>query len=323
MTESGVIPHGENPSLHLSVSTENEGERLDAFLASHIEGWSRARLQRLIEDADVLVNGRSVKPSYKLHLNDEIEVELTPPPSTSFAPENIPLEIVYEDDELIVVNKPAGIVVHPAASVMSGTLANALAFHFQQLSTSGGVVRPGIVHRLDKGTSGLMVVAKTESAHENLADQFRDREIFKSYVALVHGQVEKKTGQIDQPIARDRGNRTRMAVVRGGRPSVSIYRVRKRFERFTLLNVELKTGRTHQIRVHLAWLKHPVVGDEAYGSGRDKTIPDHRLRSEIANLGRQFLHAEQLGFRHPKTNEEMRFTSPLPTELQAVLNEIK
>jgi 23S rRNA pseudouridine1911/1915/1917 synthase len=142
-------------------------------------------------------------------------------------------------------------------------------------------------------------------------------------MALVHGQVEKRTGQIDQPIARDRGNRTRMAVVRGGRPSLSIYRVRKRFERFTLLNVELKTGRTHQIRVHLAWLKHPVVGDEAYGGGRDKTIPDHKVRSEIANLGRQFLHAEQLGFRHPQTKEEMRFTAPLPSELQAVLNEIK
>jgi 23S rRNA pseudouridine1911/1915/1917 synthase len=309
--------------LHLSVSADNEGERLDAFLASHIEGWSRARLQRLIEEADVLVNGRVIKSSYKLRLNDEIEVELTPPPSTSFAPENIPLDVIYEDDELIVVNKPAGIVVHPAAGVMSGTLANALAFHFQQLSNSGGAVRPGIVHRLDKGTSGLMVVAKTESAHEDLADQFRDREIFKSYMALVHGQVEKRTGKIDQPIARDRGNRTRMAVVRGGRPSLSIYRVRKRFERFTLLNVELKTGRTHQIRVHLAWLKHPVVGDEAYGSGRDKTIPDHKLRSEIASLGRQFLHAEQLGFRHPRTKEEMRFTAPLPSELEAVLNEIK
>jgi len=321
--EPSAIPQSENPSLHLSVSADNEGERLDAFLASHIEGWSRARLQRLIEEADVLVNGHAVKSSYKLHLNDEIEVELTPPPSTSFAPENIPLDVVYEDDELIVVNKPAGIVVHPAAGVMSGTLANALAFHFQQLSKSGGAVRPGIVHRLDKGTSGLMVVAKTESAHENLADQFRDREIFKSYMALVHGQVEKRTGQIDQPIARDRGNRTRMAVVRGGRPSLSIYRVRKRFERFTLLNVELKTGRTHQIRVHLAWLKHPVVGDEAYGGGRDKTIPDHKLRSEIANLGRQFLHAEQLGFRHPRTKEEMRFTAPLPADLQAVLNEIK
>jgi len=323
VTEPGPIPQSENPSLHLSVSADNEGERLDAFLASHVEGWSRARLQRLIEEADVLVNGRTVKSSYKLHLNDEIEVELAPPPSTSFEPENIPLDVIYEDDELIVVNKPAGIVVHPAAGVMSGTLANALAFHFQQLSNSGGAVRPGIVHRLDKGTSGLMVVAKTESAHEDLADQFRDREIFKSYMALVHGQVEKRTGQIDQPIARDRGNRTRMAVVRGGRPSLSIYRVRKRFERFTLLNVELKTGRTHQIRVHLAWLKHPVVGDEAYGGGRDKTIPDHKLRSEIANLGRQFLHAEQLGFRHPRTKEEMRFTAPLPPALRAVLNEIK
>jgi 23S rRNA pseudouridine1911/1915/1917 synthase len=323
VTASGVIPQSENPSLHLSVSADNEGERLDAFLASHIEGWSRARLQRLIEEADVLVNGRTVKSSYKLRLNDEIEVELTPPPSTSFAPENIPLDVVHEDDELIVVNKPAGIVVHPAAGVTSGTLANALAFHFQQLSTSAGIVRPGIVHRLDKGTSGLMVVAKTESAHEDLADQFRDREVFKSYVALVHGQVEKRTGQIDQPIARDRGNRTRMAVVRGGRPALSIYRVRKRFERFTLLNVELKTGRTHQIRVHLAWLKHPVVGDEAYGSGRDKTVPDHKLRSEIANLGRQFLHAEQLGFRHPRTKEDLRFTAPLPSELQAVLDGIK
>lgn len=323
MTEPSAIPQSENPSLHLSVSAGNEGERLDAFLAAHIEGWSRARLQRLIDEADVLVNGRAVKSSYKLHLNDEIEVELTPPPSASFAPENIPLDIIHEDDELIVVNKPAGIVVHPAAGVMSGTLANALAFHFQQLSKSGGAARPGIVHRLDKGTSGLMVVAKTESAHENLADQFRDREIFKSYMALVHGQVEKRTGQIDQPIARDRGNRTRMAVVRGGRPSLSIYRVRKRFERFTLLNVELKTGRTHQIRVHLAWLKHPVVGDEAYGGGRDKTIPDHKLRSEIANLKRQFLHAEQLGFRHPRTKEEMRLTAPLPSDLQAVLNEIK
>jgi 23S rRNA pseudouridine1911/1915/1917 synthase len=323
VTASGVIPQSENPSLHLSVSADNEGERLDAFLASHIEGWSRARLQRLIEEADVLVNGHAVKSSYKLRLSDEIEVELTPPPSTSFAPEDIPLDVVYEDDELIVVNKPAGIVVHPAAGATSGTLANALAFHFQRLSTSGGLVRPGIVHRLDKGTSGLMVVAKTESAHEDLADQFRDREVFKSYVALVHGQVEKRTGLIDQPIARDRGNRTRMAVVRGGRPAISLYRVRKRFERFTLLNVELKTGRTHQIRVHLAWLKHPVVGDEAYGSGRDKTVPDHKLRSEIANLGHQFLHAEQLGFRHSRTKEDLRFTSPLPSELQAVLDGIK
>jgi len=320
VTVSDVIPASENPSLHLSVSSDNEGERLDAFLAAQIQGWSRARLQRLIEEADVLVNGRAVKSSYRISAGDEIEIELTPPPSTLFVPEDIPLDVVYEDGDLIVVNKRAGMVVHPAAGAASGTLANALAFHFQKLSRLGGGARPGIVHRLDKGTSGLLVVAKTESAHENLADQFRAREVFKSYIALVHGQVEKKTDQIDQPIARDRANRTRMAVVRGGRPAISIYRVRKRFERFTLLNVELKTGRTHQIRVHMGWIKHPVVGDETYGAGRDKTIPDHKLRAEIAKVGRQFLHAEQLGFRHPQSGEALHFTAPLPVELQALLD---
>src|SRR5437762_3590992 len=173
----------------------------------------------------------------------------------------------------------------------------ALAFHFEQLSTSAGTARPGIVHRLDKGTSGLLVVAKTESAHERLADQFRDREVFKSCIALVHGQVEHRKGEIDQPIARDPRNRTRMAVVRGGRPAMSLYRIRESFNRFTRLDVELKTGRTHQIRVHLVWLKHPVVGDEVYGGGRDKTVSDPKIRGAIAKLNRQFLHAEQLGFR--------------------------
>ena len=293
------------------------------FLAAHIEGWSRARLHRLIEAADVLVNGSVSKPSHKLRPNDHIEIDLTPTPSTSFAPEDIPVEVVYEDDDLIVVNKPAGMVVHPAAGIDSGTLANALAFHFQRLSSTGGAARPGIVHRLDKGTSGLLVVAKTEAAHEHLADQFRDREVFKSYVALVHGQVEKEGGEIDQPIARDPRNRTRMAVVRGGRPSLSIYKIRRRFERFTLLDVELRTGRTHQIRVHLAWLKHPVVGDEVYGAGRDKTVINPVIRSRIAKLGRQFLHAEQLGFRHPRTNEKMRFTSQLPRDMQALIDGIE
>jgi 23S rRNA pseudouridine1911/1915/1917 synthase len=200
-----------------------------------------------------------------------------------------------------------------------GTLANALAYHFQQLSQRGGQIRPGIVHRLDKDTSGLIVVAKTETAHENLADQFRAREVFKSYVALVHGRVEPDTGRIEQPIARDPRHRTRMAVVRGGRPALSLYRVRQRYERFTLLDVEIKTGRTHQIRVHLAWLKHPVVGDEVYGAGRDKTVPDVSVRAGINKLGRQFLHAEQLGFRHPRTNEQLRFTAPLPLALAEFL----
>jgi len=311
------------PPLTFSVTAEDTGQRLDVFLAAHVEGWSRARLHRLIEAADVLVNGSVAKPSHKLRPNDHIEIELTPTPSTSFAPEDIPVEVVYEDDDLIVVNKPAGMVVHPAAGVDSGTLANALAFHFQQLSTTGGAARPGIVHRLDKGTSGLLVVAKTESAHEQLADQFRDREVFKSYVALVHGQVEKEGGEVDQPIARDPRNRTRMAVVRGGRPSHSIYRVRRRLERFTLLDVELKTGRTHQIRVHLAWLKHPVVGDEVYGAGRDKTVINPVIRSRITKLGRQFLHAEQLGFRHPRTAEQLRFTAPIAIELQSLLDQLE
>ena len=219
----------------------------------------------------------------------------------------------------MVVNKPAGLVVHPAPGTPSGTLANALAYHFQQLPNGGAGVRPGIVHRLDRDTSGLLVVAKTEGALENLSDQFRDRKVFKSYVALVHGRVLANSGKIDQPLARDPSNRTRMAVVRGGRSASTLYRVRRSFDRFTLLDVELKTGRTHQIRVHLAWLKHPVVGDETYGGGRDNTIQDPRLRAQIRNLNRHFLHAEKLAFTHPKTNEVVKFESPLPAELSEIL----
>ena len=310
-------------SLTFSVTEKDAGERLDAFLAHRIEGWSRARLQRLIEDADVLVNGRIAKPSYRLRPDDTVEAELTASPSCEFRAENIPIDIVYEDDDLVVVNKPAGMVVHPAAGVESGTLANALAFHFAKLSTVGGTARPGMVHRLDKGTSGLLVVAKTEQAHEYLADQFRAREVFKSYIALVHGQVERESGRIDQPIARDPHNRTRMAVARSGRPALSIYQVRQYLERFTLMDVELKTGRTHQIRVHLAWLKHPVVGDEVYGSGRDKTVSDPIVRSKIAQLNRQFLHAEKLRFRHPHTNKEISFSADLPAELSVLLDLVR
>jgi 23S rRNA pseudouridine1911/1915/1917 synthase len=301
------------------IGPEHAGVRLDAYLASHIEGWSRARLQRLIESEDVLVNGRAVKPSYKLREQDEVEVELTTPATDRFEPENIPIEIVFEDETLVVVNKPAGLVVHPAAGTPSGTLANALAYHFQQLPGGGTSVRPGIVHRLDRDTSGLLVVAKTEAALENLSDQFRDRTVFKSYVALVHGRVVPDSGRIDQPLARDPSNRTRMAVVRGGRQALTLYRVRRSFQRFTLLDVELKTGRTHQIRVHLAWLKHPVVGDETYGAGRDNTIQDARLRARIRSLNRHFLHAEKLAFRHPKSREMVKFESPLPAELSEVL----
>lgn len=321
--DEGAVPpepfEQESESLTLTAAETDAGQRLDAFLAAHIESWSRARLQRLIEDGEALVNGRTVKPSYKLRALDSIEIELAAPATAEFAPENIPLEIVYEDEDLLVVNKPAGLVVHPAAGVPSGTLANALAYHFQRLSQRAGRARPGIVHRLDKDTSGLILIAKNETAHERLTDQFRAREVFKSYIALVHGRVASDAGRIEEPLGRDPRNRTRMTIVRGGRPALSLYRVRRRYDRFTLLDVEIKTGRTHQIRVHLQWLKHPVVGDPVYGDGRDNSVKEARLRAKIMALGRQFLHAEQLGFRHPRTGETMRFTAELPGELADLL----
>jgi 23S rRNA pseudouridine1911/1915/1917 synthase len=307
--------------LSFKIGPDQVGVRLDTYLASQIEGWSRARLQRLIENEDVLVNGKIAKPSYKLRDGDEIEVELVATPTDVFTPENIPLDIVYEDETLVVVNKPAGLVVHPAAGTPSGTLANALAYHFQKLPGTG--VRPGIVHRLDRDTSGLLVVAKTDAALENLSDQFRDRSVYKSYVALVHGRVQSNSGKIDQPLARDPSNRTRMAVVRAGRNALTLYRVRRAFDRFTLLDVELKTGRTHQIRVHLAWLKHPVVSDETYGGGRDNTIQDPRLRARIRALHRHFLHAEKLGFKHPATGEFVKFESSLPDQLSELLTALE
>jgi 23S rRNA pseudouridine1911/1915/1917 synthase len=315
-------PSPDNNTQIFKVSESESGTRLDAYLAAQIDDWSRVRLQRLIDAGEVLVNGNLVKPSYRVSAKDKVEVELTPAPTSNFSPENIPLEIVFEDDSVIVINKPAGLVVHPAAGVHSGTLANALAYHFQQLSNAGSI-RPGIVHRLDKDTSGLLVVAKTESAHENLSDQFRAREVFKNYVALVHGVVKEASGRIEQPIARDPRNRTRMAVVPGGREALSLYRIRRSYNAFTLLDVELKTGRTHQIRVHLSWLKHPVIGDELYGGGRDNNVQDVQLRAQIRKLKRQFLHAEQLGFRHPHTGEQLSFVAPLPEELGQLLENLE
>ena len=309
----------DSETLTFTVDDTNVNSRLDTYLASQIQNWSRARLQRLIENEDVVVNGRSAKASYKLRKGDEVEVELVASPAEIFEPQNIPLDIVHEDESLIVVNKPAGLVVHPAAGIHSGTLANALAFHFQNLPASAGSIRPGIVHRLDRDTSGLLVVAKTEAALENLSDQFRDRTVFKSYIALVHGRVDNSSGRIDQPLARDPANRTRMAVVQSGRSALTLYKVRKHYHRFTLLDVELKTGRTHQIRVHLTWLHHPVVGDETYGGGRDNNIQDARLRSMVRKLGRHFLHAERLAITHPTTGERLQFEAPLPNDLSDLL----
>lgn len=337
-TEATAPPPDVEP-LSFEVATEDEGTRLDAYLAARVEGISRTALKRMIKDGDVLVSGRARKGSYRLRAGEEIEAELTAPPALNLVPEDIPLDVVYEDDDLIVVNKPAGLVVHPAAGVHTGTLANALAYRFRNADFGTRIdeaqagltsnpqsaipnpqsVRPGIVHRLDRNTSGLVVVAKTPAAHEHLADQFRERTVFKSYVALVHGRLAEDRGRVEEPLARDPRHRTRMAVVRGGRIALSLWRVRQRFVRFTLLDVEIKTGRTHQIRVHLAWLKHPVVGDEVYNDGRDQTVADVRVRARIRALGRQFLHAERLGFKHPRTGEFLKFNAPLPRELGELL----
>jgi 23S rRNA pseudouridine1911/1915/1917 synthase len=322
-----------------TVSSDFINTRLDVFLASQIQDWSRSRLQHLIVEGSVRVNRRRSKPSYQLRDGDEIEVRLALPLIENFTPEDIPLNIIYEDDAIIVINKPAGLVVHPAPGTPSGTLANAVGFHIEKgekeekeradyeshphSSISYSSLRPGIVHRLDKGTSGLIVVAKTESVREKLAKQFHDREVFKSYVALVHGVVQQETGRIEEPIARDMRNRKRMGVVQGGRNALSLYRVRKRFEKFTLLDIEIKTGRTHQIRVHLAHINHPIVGDETYNDGRDKTIVDVEIRTAIAKLNRVFLHAEQLGFYHPTTNEWIKFKAEMPDELSQLLNEMQ
>ena len=313
----------ETETLAFEVSEEEAGTRLDALLAARVEGVSRTALKRLIDEGEVLVAGRAAKPSHKVRAGDRVEVELVAPPPLDLAPADIPLDIVHEDEEIVVVNKPAGMVVHPAAGVRGGTLANALAFHFQRLSRHAGALRPGIVHRLDRDTSGLIVVAKSAFAHEHLAEQFRARTVFKSYVALVHGRLKEEAGRVEQPLARDPRHRTRMAVVRGGREAVTAWRARRTYDRFTLLDVKIKTGRTHQIRVHLAWLKHPVVGDETYGMGRDRNLADARLRAALSALGRQFLHAEQLAFAHPRTGERLRFAAPLPAELRTFLDALE
>ena len=323
----------ESSSFILHPSSEQAGKRLDAFLTEHIDGWSRSRLQRLIEDGDVLVNGREAKASYKVREGDELDVDLTEAPTARFEPENIPLDIVFEDALLAVINKPAGMIIHPGAGVTSGTLANAIAWHFghdsahqESPAVAGGSAQPrdrvGIVHRLDKDTSGLIVVAKDEQTHEALAEQFRNREVFKSYVTLVHGSPRDNSGTIDRPIARDQFHRTKMTVSATGRHALSLWKVRERFEKFALVDVEIKTGRTHQIRVHLASINHPIVGDATYNEGRDNTIADQEIKKAVEKLGRFFLHAERLAFTHPETGERLEFNSPLPPELKEFLGKL-
>ncbi|HEY8485046.1 MAG TPA: RluA family pseudouridine synthase [Longimicrobiales bacterium] len=294
--------------------------RLDAYLARRLPELSRSRVAQLLESGRVRVNGRVPRKSERPTPGMVIEVELPPAEAPGVRAEPIPLEIVYEDGDLVVVNKPAGLVVHPAPGHATGTLVNALLYHIRDLSGIGGVLRPGILHRLDKDTSGLLVVAKNDEAHRRLAAALKRREVKRVYLAAAWGHLPQDELTVEAPIGRSPTHRQRMAVVAGGRPAVTHLRRLERWVAADLVRAELETGRTHQIRVHLAHIGHPVVGDSTYGAGAERGMsgPVRRWAEEFARrVPRQFLHAAELSFRHPRTGEVLRFESPLPPDLAA------
>lgn len=290
-----------------------DGVRLDGFLNEQIEDLSRNYAQKLIEEGKVSVNGMIiVKKNHKLKAGDQVEIEMPEPEVLDIVPEDIPIEIVYEDDDVMVINKPQGMVVHPAPGNYSGTLVNAIMYHTANLSSINGVIRPGIVHRIDKNTSGLLMIAKNNKAHNALAEQLKDHSSMREYMAIVHGNVKEDSGTIDAPIARHPQNRLKNAVVAGGREAVTHFFVEERFGQFTLVRLRLETGRTHQIRVHMAYIGHPLLGDDVYGP----------KKSKIKHEG-QLLHAKKLGFVHPTTGEYMEFDSELPDYFEAVIQKIR
>jgi 23S rRNA pseudouridine1911/1915/1917 synthase len=292
------------------VSESDAGQRLDAFLAG-ASGLSRARVQRLIADGQVLVAGRPQKPGHRVSAGEHIQLRIPPATPLALTPEAIPLDILHEDDDLLVLNKPAGMVVHPGAGRPTGTLVHALLAHCGSLPGIGGVERPGIVHRLDRDTSGVLVVAKTEAAHQSLSRQFKARIVAKRYLALVHGDVRQDSGRIEAAIGRREHDRKRMGVrARGGREARTAYWVIRRLPDLTVLALGLETGRTHQIRVHLSHIGHPVVGDQVYGGRRERRCAGTTgLRAE-----RQMLHAWRLGFQHPRSGAWLEFTAPVPED---------
>ena len=291
------------------IGVDRSGERLDRFLSERCPSLSRSRIQALISEGYVSLDGKGAKPSTKVRRGQTVLLRVPEPAVSALEPQRIPLSIIYEDGDLLVVDKPAGMTVHPAPGHPDGTLVNAVLAHCPDLQGIGGTVRPGIVHRLDKDTSGLMVVAKHDRAHRALSDQLKAREFTKVYIALTHGKVTPEEAIIDAPIGRSNANRQRMAVAENGRESVTRYRVLRHFGAHALVEIRPTTGRTHQIRVHFASLGHPLVGDATYGK------PD-------SQLNRHFLHAATLGFAHPSDGEYREFSSPLPAELAAFLQSV-
>lgn len=319
----------------LHFTSNKSGTRLDRFIEAQYpttphstRQLSRTYIQQLIRDAAVTVNGRISKPGYKLRKGDLVVLSLPDPePLAAIPPESVALTILYEDSSLIVINKPAGMLVHPASGVNSGTLVNALLGHCKDLSGIGGTERPGIVHRLDKDTSGVLVAAKTDRAHRTLSAQFEAHSTTRSYLAAVCGIPEPEAGTIDAQIARSHRDRRKMSVVKtGGRHAVTHYRVLEVFERFSLLQLTLETGRLHQIRVHLSFTGYPVAGDAVYGGGRERALsdaPSVTVRQALTKLNRQALHAETLGLNHPETSERLEFSAPMPSDMRQVVDALR
>jgi 23S rRNA pseudouridine1911/1915/1917 synthase len=313
--------------LELIVPPGKKKERLDVYITGHVENATRNKVQQAIRGGTVLVNGEPVRPSYTVMPDDVIRITLPRPPPSEALPENIPVEILYEDDDLIVVNKPAGMVTHPAYGNYTGTLVNALLYHCGTLGNAGDPVRPGIVHRLDKETSGVMVVAKNEAAHAKLAVQFARRTIRREYNAVVWGRFRESSGLIEAGLGRSKSDRKKMAVVEGGKSAATEYTVLTQFPYLALVRLRLRTGRTHQIRVHLAHINHPVFGDPTYNGrrivwgsgGRGQKAQVQRF---LALMPRQALHARTLGFIHPSTRKELYFESGLPPDMAQLLDQL-
>ena len=299
--------------IRLRASEESKNQRLDAFLASSLDGLTRSQATRLIESGEVAVNGRAVSKSYKLAGGEDVAVTLPEPEPVEAVPQDIPLDVVYEDADVIVVNKPSGMVVHPAPGHPDGTLVNALLYHCAgTLSGVGGALRPGIVHRIDRDTSGLIIAAKNDAAHQYLSAQLADHTLARTYECIVVGKLREDRGTVDAPIARHPTDRKRMAVVAGGREAVTHWEVIARYPGYTHVRCRLETGRTHQIRVHMAYIGHPILGDTVYGA-----------KKEVPGLTGQCLHAVGLRFLHPRTHEVMELSCPLPEEFTRMLQKIR
>lgn len=298
--------------IKIKVIDEYIGKRIDKILTQVLKDYSRTQIQLLIQNQNVQVNGKVVKASYKLEENDEILVHIPEAESTDILPEDIPLDVVYEDSDVIVVNKPSGMIVHPSPGIYTGTLVNALLYHCHDLSGINGVMRPGIVHRIDKETSGLLMVAKNDKAHQSLSEQLQEHTVTRRYLALVHGVIPHEFGRIEAPIGRDPNDRQKMTCTdKNAKDAITNFKVVERFDDMTLVECRLETGRTHQIRVHMQYIGHPVYGDPQYGLKRDDTSHG------------QYLHAKILGFIHPSTGEEMYFESDLPDYFEEKLEELR